>query len=138
MSHSCKRPSYWRVFAGNIVGPLVAIAGAGLGYVAASAATRGVRLPTDAEPISNTEAVGLLVGGLAGLVGGLYAERAIISSPSCRHPSIGRLAVSTLAETLSAGLLGVGGGALGRPAAVAASLAVPFVVTEVSRRVLKA
>jgi hypothetical protein len=136
MPHSCKRPSYWRVFAGNIAGPLVAIAGASVGYFVVRKARRATGLPTDAEPIATAEAIGLLIGGVAGVVG--YAERAIISSPSCRNPSIGRLALSALAEAFSGGLLGAGGRAVGQQAAVVASLATPFVVTEVSRRLLKA
>lgn len=97
---SCRKPTYGRVISGGILSSLVRFAGAGLGAFTGAAlvapATRGMNFETEHTTKVIAGSLGAIIGYGAATYPGLLVNRAILRTPECRNPSLGKIFIFDL------------------------------------------
>jgi hypothetical protein len=123
---SCPKPSYSRVLASTFAGDLAFLAavltGAGVGAGVAYFTDKG----TDAAAKKKRMAMGAVIGGGAGFLGGifpaLYAQRATLRTANCPNPSLGSVFIYDMARYGVGGVAGAVAHRLGAKTDLAAPL----------------
>jgi hypothetical protein len=135
------------VLGSELVGGLVilpiTLLGAAAGALVAGGARLGDKTLPEAEKASLRKRVviGAAVGAGAGLLGSIYpslaVQRAVLRSPACPRPGLGRIFVSNLAKGAAVGAVTAGGRAIDPTVGNIANVGAFFATVPIAQAILK-